>query len=198
VSQRITLVGAFKKPGTYDYISKRKLLDIIAMGEGISDNAGNILYLTRHSDDKSRKNFLIDIDELVKKGNMELNIAILGGDVLFIPEAGYCYVDGAVSKPGAYPIKGEMSITETIAASGGLSSLADTNGIKLIRYTQEGKREIVSLSYEDIQHGKSDQIRIKDKDVIYVEASGMKTFFYGLGLNLGVPGMGVGYHVPPK
>ena len=31
-SQRITLVGQFKNPGTYDYLSKQRLLDVIALG----------------------------------------------------------------------------------------------------------------------------------------------------------------------
>jgi len=197
VSQRITLVGSFKKPGTYDYISKKKLLDIIAMAEGLSDNAGTILYLTRQSEDNIKKTYMIDLDDLIKKGKMDLNITVLGGDVFFIPEAGFCYVDGAVRRPGAYPIKGLMKITEAIAAAGGLSTIANSEDIKLIRSTPDGKKDIVTISYSDIQQGKIDQVTIQDKDVVYVESSGTKTFFYGIGLNLGLPGLGFGYRAPP-
>ena len=41
VSKQITLVGSFKKPGTYDYVSKRKLLDVIAIAEGLSEKTGS-------------------------------------------------------------------------------------------------------------------------------------------------------------
>ena len=43
ISQRITLVGQFKNPGTYDYLSNQRLLDVIALGGGLSERAGQIV-----------------------------------------------------------------------------------------------------------------------------------------------------------
>ena len=43
ISQRITLVGQFKNPGTYDYLSNQRLLDVIALGGGLSERAGQVV-----------------------------------------------------------------------------------------------------------------------------------------------------------
>lgn len=200
VSRQITLVGSFKKPGTYDYVSKRNLLDVIAIAEGLTENAGTAAYITRF-DDKSKKNinYFVDLDQLIKKGNMAQNIMVLGGDVIFIPETGQCFVDGAVRKPGTYPIKSGMTITEVVTLAGGLAGYADTDKIKLIRHMGPGKeRQVLSLSYNDLQAGVGDSLLIKDQDIIFAESSSSGMLFSGSGFTLGFLGTGVSYRNPKQ
>lgn len=200
VSRQITLVGSFKKPGTYDYVAKRNLLDVIAIAEGLTENAGTAAYITRF-DDKSRKNinYFVDLDQLIKKGNMAQNIMVLGGDVIFIPETGQCFVDGAVRKPGTYPIKSGMTITEVVTLAGGLAGYADTDKIKLIRHMGPGKeRQVLSLSYNDLQAGVGDSLLIKDQDIIFAESSSSGMLFSGSGFTLGFLGTGVSYRSPKQ
>ena len=47
ISQRITLVGQFKNPGTFDYPNKQRLLDAIALGGGLSEKAGQIAQIRK-------------------------------------------------------------------------------------------------------------------------------------------------------
>ncbi len=198
VSKQITLVGSFKKPGTYDYVSKRKLLDVIAIAEGLSEKAGSAAYITRY-DEKSRKNinYFIDLDQLVRKGNMQQNVTIMGGDVIFIPETGQCFVDGAVRKPGTYPLRNGMTITEAIALAGGLAGYADTDKIKLIRHMDHNQeRQVLSLSYNDLQGGVGDTLLIKDQDIIFAESSASGTLFSGSGFTIGFLGTGVSFKNP--
>lgn len=200
VSRQITLVGSFKKPGTYDYVSKRNLLDVIAIAEGLTENAGTAAYITRF-DDKSKKNinYFVDLDQLIKRGNMAQNIMVLGGDVIFIPETGQCFVDGAVRKPGTYPIKSGMTITEVVTLAGGLAGYADTDKIKLIRHMGPGKeRQVLSLSYNDLQAGVGDSLLIKDQDIIFAESSSSGMLFSGSGFTLGFLGTGVSYRNPKQ
>lgn len=200
VSRQITLVGSFKKPGTYDYVAKRNLLDVIAIAEGLTENAGTAAYITRF-DDKSKKNinYFVDLDQLIKKGNMAQNIMVLGGDVIFIPETGQCFVDGAVRKPGTYPIKSGMTITEVVTLAGGLAGYADTDKIKLIRHMGPGKeRQVLSLSYNDLQAGVGDSLLIKDQDIIFAESSSSGMLFSGSGFTLGFLGTGVSYRSPKQ
>jgi polysaccharide export outer membrane protein len=200
VSKQITLVGSFKKPGTYDYVSKRKLLDVIAIAEGLSEKAGSAAYITRF-DDKTKKNvnYFIDLDELVRRGNMEQNIVVMGGDVVFIPETGQCFVDGAVRKPGTYPLRNGMTITEVITLAGGLAGYADSDKIKLIRRVENGKeRQVLSLSFNDLQGGVGDSLLIKDQDIIFAESSTSGTLFSGSGFTIGFLGTGVSFKDPTK
>ena len=197
ISDQITLGGAFTTPGSYDYISGRRLLDIIAVAEGVTADSAAIAYLSR-KDRKTGavKNYIIDLDALIKRGDMNYNIAIAGGDAIFVPEAGKCFIDGAVRKPGTYPLKGEMSITEAIVLAGGLTAYADNDKIKLIRYTGDGKRNIISLSFSELQEGVGNNIKLQDQDVVYAESSTSGLLSTGLGFDLGFMGTGINYRNP--
>ena len=200
VSKQITLVGSFKKPGTYDYVSRRNLLDVIAIAEGLSEKAGAAAYITRY-DEKSKKkiNYFVDLDQLIKRGNMAQNIPVMGGDVIFIPETGQCFVDGAVRKPGTYPIQAGMTITEVVTLAGGLAGYADTDKIKLIRHMGPGKeRQVLSLSYNDLQAGVGNTLVIQDQDIVFAESSSSGMLFSGSGFTLGFMGTGVSFRNPKQ
>jgi polysaccharide export outer membrane protein len=142
---------------------------------------------------------MVNLDDLLKNGNMAYNHVILGGDVIFIPESGQCFIDGAVRKPGTYPISSNMSITEAIALAGGLASYADDDSIKLIRFMGRGKeRQIVSLSYTDLQAGVGDSVMLKDQDIVFAESSASGKFFSGTGFTLGFMGTGVTFKNPEQ
>lgn len=199
-SKQITLVGAVNQPGTYEYISRRKLLDVLALGSGLADDAGPLAYVTRHDPKtKETKNYMVDLEDLVKNGNMTQNHVILGGDIIFIPESGQCFVDGAVRKPGSYSISSNMTVTEAIAMAGGLAGWADDDKIKLVRYMGRGKeRQVVTLSYSDLQRGVGDTLVLLDQDIIYAESSATGKFFSGSGFTFGFMGTGVTFKDPER
>lgn len=198
VSKQITLVGAIANPGTYDYVTQRRLLDVIAIASGLSPKAGSIAYITRNDPgSKQRVSYYIDLDELMREGKMEQNMVVLGGDVIFVPEAGQCFIDGAVRKPGTYPISTKMTVTEALSLAGGLASYADKDSIKLIRYMGSGKkREIVTLRYSDLQGGVGDSLFLQDQDVIFAESSSSGLMSSGAGFSIGFMGTGFTYKDP--
>ncbi len=200
ISRQITLVGAVENPGTYEYVAQKRLLDVLAIGNGLKKDAGSFAYITRedpHS--KKRISYMVDLDDLVINGNMENNYIILGGDVVFVPEAGQCFVDGAVRKPGTYPLENNMTITEAIAIAGGLAGYADDDKIKLIRFMGRGKeRQVVSLSYNDLQAGIGDTLLLKDQDIVFAESSISGKLFSGTGFTLGFLGTGVTFKDPQQ
>lgn len=196
---KITLMGALKKPGTYDFYARMNLMDVLALGEGLSDKAGRIVQIRRKGDTaQPAQSMIIDLDQMIKEGQEELNVAVKGGDVIYVPEAGSVYVDGAVRKAGSYPIRQEMSVQEAIVAAGGLQSFADAKNVKLVRYVGKGKREVAKLSIDDMQKGEASELRVQDRDVIFVESSPASAFFQGLRLTLGTGLMGVGYTPPAQ
>ncbi|WP_136808698.1 polysaccharide biosynthesis/export family protein [Desulfosediminicola flagellatus] len=200
VSKQITIVGAVEQPGTFRFVAQRRLLDVLALGQGLRDNAASYAYLTRE-DQKTgvSHNYMIDLDDLVKNGNMAQNHVIAGGDVIYIPESGQCFVDGAVRKPGIYAIRSNMTVTEAVTLAGGLARWADDDKIKLIRFMGRGqKRQIVSLSYQDMQAGLGDTLYLKDQDVIFAESSASNKLFSGAGFTLGFMGTGVKFDNPER
>ena len=194
-SRRITLMGQFRNPGTYDYLSKQRLVDVMALGGGLSDIAGRVVQVRRYSNlQEGQSVFVVDLDQLIKEGNSDLNIEINSGDVIFVPEAGTFFVDGAVRRPGAYHIKHTTTLHEALLEAGGLAPYANKEKAALIRISDTGNREMIEL---DLTQSETMEMEIKDRDVLITEASTFGKLVHGVGINIGVPGFGsVGYRNP--
>ena len=189
ISQRITLVGQFKNPGTYDYPAKQRLLDTIALGGGLSEKAGQIVQIRRSRQVQGQPDvMMVDLDQLIKKGNIRQNIEINGGDVIFIPEAGIFFVDGAVKRPGAYTIKSQTVIQEALVEAGGVESWATKNRIKLVRMTPNGARKVMDL---DLSQPGVKEMAIKDRDILIVDASKAAPM---KGFGVSILGTGFNFH----
>jgi polysaccharide export outer membrane protein len=195
-SQRVTLMGQFKTPGTYDYLSKMRLLDVMALAGGLSDSAGRTAQIRRiGTGEEDSGTILVDLDKLIREGHSDLNVQINGGDVVFVPEAGMFFVDGAVRKPGAYHIKQRTILLEAISVAGGLAPYADPDSIILIRHLGDGERQVLELDLADV---KVQETSISDRDIILVKVSPVGQLVQGLGINIGVPGLGFGYRDPVR
>ena len=192
ISQRITLVGQLDKPGTYDYLSQQRLLDILALAGGFSEKAGNTIQVRRNNANSGEPSvFVIAREQLVKGGN-EINIEIMGGDTIFVPEAGQFFIDGAVRRPGNYSIKDKMVIKEALMTSGGIAPYADKESFVLIRDV-EGERKVFELHFdspEDLS------IPVQKDDIVIVKASTWGKIVHGGRVNIGIPGLGVGFQDP--
>lgn len=210
MNQHFTLVGAVENPGTFETQSRKRILEVLAFAGGLTTTAGDTAYVTRKKrSDGSNQVFLVDLDALQTKGRVEMNMLIQSGDVIFIPESDLIQVDGAVQRPGSFKIDGEMTVDSAIASAGGLANYADENDIKLIRKNDEGKREIVQLSMNDINSLKGNTsnsfknapwqgLHLQDGDIIFVEASGVRSFYNGVGFSIGFMGTGVTFKNPTK
>jgi polysaccharide export outer membrane protein len=187
-SQRVTVVGQVKSPGTYDYASKQRLLDVLALAGGLTDKAGRSVQIRRVGKEGGEGgSYFVDLDRLVKEGDTDLNIEINGADVVFVPEAGVFFVDGAIRKPGSYPIRQQMTLQEALMAAGGLAPYADESQVVLMRLLPDGNREIMELDLDDDPEAKG--MEIKDRDVIIAKGSGWGKLVYGSRLTFGIPGI---------
>ena len=195
-SQRVTLVGQFENPGTYDYASKQRLLDAMALAGGLTDKAGHTVQIRRSGKMVGEPNvFVVDLDQLIKEGRTELNIEINGGDIIFVPEAGNYFVDGAVRRPGSYIIRNKMVLMEALLAAGGVAPYALKDSIVLIRYVEDRGREIIELDLDNPDH---QEMEIQDRDIIIVKTSFWGKVVHGAGINIGIPGLGVEYDNPER
>lgn len=194
-SKRVTVVGQVKRPGTHDYLSKQRLIDVLALVGGLADNAGRIVQIRRIGSMPDEQNMIfVDLDMLINEGRTELNIEINGGDVIYVPEAGIFFVDGAVRRPGTYRIKQKMVIREALVAGGGLEPYANKDSVILIRQEKNGVREPIEI---DLQTQEGSELEIKDRDVIIAKESAMGKILYGSGIGIGFPGLfSIGYKNP--
>ena len=196
-SQRVTLVGELKSPGTYDYPRKMRLLDVLSLAGGLTEKAGRTAQVRRMGETAESSNtIIVDLDRMLHKGQGELNIEINGGDIIFVPAAGNFFISGAVERPGTYPIKDQLFLLEAISTAGGFKGYADPDDIVLVRHTTEGERQVLELDLDDPQ---VQQMVIQDRDVIIAKSSAWGKFVTGFGVSIGFPGVGsFGYTDPER
>ncbi|MFN3396619.1 MAG: polysaccharide biosynthesis/export family protein, partial [Thermodesulfovibrionales bacterium] len=179
----IAVIGAVTSPQVYSVSGQKYLLDMLSMAGGLTKDAGDICYVIRPLDtDKTlsqTETIVIDLKELLIKGNIALNIPVFNGDVINVPKGGVVFVDGAVEKPGAFSLQQNTTLVQAVAMAGGLRFEADKSNIKVFRDRGDGTRDIITVDYEKIRDGQMKDIWIVDNDIIIVPKSGMKNFFSG-------------------
>ncbi len=77
-------------------------------------------------------------------------------------------VDGALNKPGVYPLTGQISLLRALAMAGGGGQLADMENVMLFRVTPEG--ESISQKYDvlKIRKGEAPDPMLQNDDVVVV------------------------------
>ena len=83
-------------------------------------------------------------------------------------------VEGAVKKPGIYPVSGRTSLLQAIAMAEGLDSLANLQGIVIFRQIG-GKKMGARFDMRAIRNGEAEDPIVYGDDVIVVDQSGSKT-----------------------
>lgn len=85
--EQVKVVGAATQPIALNYSKNMTLLDVMIAVGGLNKYAdGNDAFLIRKIEGK-RVEFDINIEDLVKDGDLSENVDILPGDVIVIPEA---------------------------------------------------------------------------------------------------------------
>lgn len=79
-------------------------------------------------------------------------------------------IEGAVNRPGIYPITGRTSLLQAIALSEGFSDLADEESVVVFR-TIEGKRMAALFNVRAIRAGQIEDPQIFGDDIVVVERS---------------------------
>jgi polysaccharide export outer membrane protein len=186
-SQRISVMGAVEKPGVIDVTGQKTVLDILPMAGGLKENAGPLLFLIRpprpeeETSKEKRDSFVIDLEELLVKGDLTLNLRLTHSDVINIPVSGKIFVGGEVKNPGGFPMGGKkMTIGQAITLAGGLKYEANGSETKIFRYSEKGtEREVLSVNVYAIQKGENEDPYLKENDIIIVPKSGVKAFLTG-------------------
>lgn len=190
-SQRVAVIGSVKIPGTYELLGKGNILDALALAGGLSPEASEVAYVTRKDRSGEEKSVKIDLDELLDEGNTSLNVPIHMGDVVYVPEAGVIYVDGAVEEPGSFPLAEDMTVSQAITAAGGFDNTAQASDVRLIR-NENGQVVVTPVDVKQIKEGEASDIILEDQDVVVVGKSSIKSFFDAIKLGLFFPPFSVG------
>lgn len=78
-------------------------------------------------------------------------------------------IEGAVSRPGIYPLTGQITLLRAIALAGGGAQLADLKEIMVFRSSPNELPQTTKYNLEDIRSGKTPDPLVKAEDVIVVK-----------------------------
>ena len=79
-------------------------------------------------------------------------------------------VDGAVTKPGVYEMRGSTSLLQAVAMAEGPSRVADLSQVAVFR-TIDGQRSVALFDLTAIRQGRADDPQVLGDDVIVVDTS---------------------------
>jgi polysaccharide biosynthesis/export protein len=84
-------------------------------------------------------------------------------------------VDGAVKKPGSYPVVGPMTLMQAVALAEGLDELANARRVAIFR-TIGGERQAAAFDLQSIRRGEMEDPTVYTGDIVIVEGSKNKEF----------------------
>jgi polysaccharide export outer membrane protein len=114
----------------------------------------------------------VDMNKLLKQGDMSQNIVMCGGDKIYIaePSAATLMVMGEVGRERSIPLpSGYMSLRQALAEAGGIPYTGDKSYIQIIRGNIINPK-IYTLNWEHVIHLPNDSLLLMPGDIIYVAA----------------------------
>jgi len=163
MSQQVSVIGEVNKPGKYPLDKASTLVDLLSTAGGVNANGGEKAILIRPAKDGGKETKTeIDLYALFQ-GKDSKPLEVQNGDVIFVPRAEIFYIYGEVQRPGAIPLKRNMTVLHALSAAGGLTPKGTENGIKLKRRDTHGDMQTI----DDV--GLEEQV--KPDDILYVRES---------------------------
>ena len=126
-SRPISVVGAVKTPLTFQAWGKTSLLEALTRAQGLSDDAGPQILVTRLSTTGGTPTVeRIPVRGLIQAADPAYNLTLEGGEEVRVLPAGKVFVVGDVKKPGAFRAdEGTgMSVLKALAMAEGLEPYA--------------------------------------------------------------------------
>jgi polysaccharide biosynthesis/export protein len=191
--QRVSVTGAVDKPGSYEIIGPRNLLEVLAMAGGLQDKgsakAGDMVHIIRNQSayqtakvapaaGAEGETTIIDLKQLLAHKTSELNVPIRHGDVVHVPLAGNAYVVGAVRKPGSVAVRDNLSLSQALAMAGGVDPVLAVNQVAIMRLDEHGKPATITARLDRVFGKQEADVPLKDNDVVVVNVGNLKKHLY--------------------
>jgi polysaccharide export outer membrane protein len=84
-------------------------------------------------------------------------------------------IEGAVQRPGIYPLRGQTTLLRALALAGGQGAMSDMEQVMVFRKTADGGRAGQSYDVEKIRRGELDDPVVANDDVVVVNRSPART-----------------------
>jgi len=171
-SHPISVMGAVRKPLTFQAVGPVTLLDALARAEGLAPEAGGEVLVTRPSPVAGERRPLtqrIPVKGLMDAADSDLNLKLVGGEEIRVPEVGRVFVLGNVHKPGAFVAQpgSDTTVLKALAMAEGLLPYS-AKRIYIYRREASGSKNEIPIELEKIVDRKAPDIPLLANDVLYI------------------------------
>ncbi len=171
-TQGVSVLGEVRKPGVYQVLGTRNLLDIISEAGGTTPFAAPEATVKRRaSPEKFTASLSNDPAQLLAH-----DVELRPGDTVIIPKAGIVYVLGDVGRPGGYIMQnnGRISLLQAVAMAQGVNRTAARKHTRLLRKTTSGVDETI-LDLKRVLEGGAADPELQPEDIVYIPPSTAKS-----------------------
>jgi polysaccharide export outer membrane protein len=175
-SRPISVMGAVRKPLTFQAVGTVTLLDALARAEGLSPDAGTEVLVSRPQPSPDSRGEVtstlverIPLNRLLKDADPAVNYQLHGGEEIRVPEAGKIFVLGNVKKPGAFAVHdaGDNSVLKMVALSEGVLPYAAKQAY-IYRRDANGDKHEIEVEFDKIMQRKAPDMALQVDDVLYI------------------------------
>jgi polysaccharide export outer membrane protein len=148
-SQQVSVLGQVNRPGRYPVDGPRKVLDLLALAGGIGPEGGDMVSLVRTRNGQTTRE-TIDVVDMVRKGELNRDVEVAGGDIIFVERAPRAYITGEVQRPGPFRIERAMTVQQALSAGGGLTMRGTQRGLQITRRDASGVAHTTDAKADDL------------------------------------------------
>jgi polysaccharide export outer membrane protein len=170
-SRPISVMGAVKRPTTFQAAGPVTLLEAMGRAEGLSPDAGPEIILSPplRPDGTRPLPSRIQVRELIDEARPELNVVLQGGEEIRVPEAKKIFIAGNVKRPGAILVREGSPITvlKALSMAEGLTPFYKKT-VYILRPDETGTKREIAVDLSRILKNVSEDVPLVADDVLYV------------------------------
>jgi polysaccharide biosynthesis/export protein len=159
---QVSVLGQVNRPGRFPLETfNTRISEMLATAGGIAATGADTVILVGSRNGKPiRKE--VDVAGLYLGNRLDDDIAVAGGDTLYVHRAPLFYIYGEVQRPGSYRVERNMTVQQALAQGGGPTVRGTESRLRLHRRTADGKIQQLSPDLD---------AAILADDVLYVRES---------------------------
>lgn len=179
-NNNVYVLGEVEKPGVHKVEGQPTLLKVLAMAGGLLESADRTQCLITRG--KSTL-YRINLHELLREGNLALNIPLQPDDVVYVPDHSLRLVAvlGEVANPRMVPVGNGLDLMRALTEAGSMTEDAVTFAVRIVR--REGARvRILTVDVSQIyKRGLlAANLPLQPGDIVYVPEKGIAQLNYVL------------------
>ena len=182
--RRVSILGALKTPGNYEWHRGDRVLDILAQAGGLlytQTDIGSRATANLKASYLSRDGKPLDVDffKLITLGDMSYNILVKPNDFIYIADAGEAtiIVMGEVQAPRIIPYTRDYSLVEALSICQGFTERAYKSRVIIIRTPPGGGTKYVEVDVNDLLHGRDiKNLMLQSGDIVYVPEQSLSEY----------------------